>query len=726
MGFFESADPRLLLVSAAISLVAAYAVYEITDRLRAARTVSALPWLACGSIAVGMSFWGMQYIGMLAYGMPQHPHPSIEFLALSRLSAVGLAAIALSVAAFSALTTRARSIATFIIGCGLVAVHFTDILAAAPTSAQVQVNVPSIALTLVLSMASVAFALTILVRLRDQSGRPARRLRLIGALGLGGGIIVVHSVGMSALRTAVGGSVHLPSEPNEYLVAFVAIVSSTFALAAILAANVDRRIRVERDRSTTLEDLYARERRLAIAFQRALLPASLPSVAGVRFSTSYVPSTIDEGVGGDWFDAFELEDGRVALSIGDAAGNGTSAAIAMNIVRQSFRNAAEECHDPSEVMRRANRVLLRSGSASLVTAIFGFLDPISLELTYACAGHPPPIVADANGLVRTLPGSGAGIPIGIFNEYAVPTQTVVLAEKELIAFYTDGFIEHSRDIISGIALLGAALGAHVRRGDPDPARAIDAAIFGSKARTDDAAIMTIATLASPTTLDLQFPPRLTTAPRARAAVRRYLAGLSVPDDRTFDILVAVGEAVANGIEHAYTAIAADDSIRIRIAHTNSGAALKISIEDRGSWREPRPTSDRGRGIRLMRALADDFHLDEGPAGTRVRMIFSLWDGRQSAAVSVGDPNAGEIDSSRDRDIVEQSVDCSSAHRPMEIKTLGVAAFQFEQRTRLDGGLDALGDDIDVVEVGQLNHHAHDRRAAEHAVGTLDERAIDLK
>ncbi len=151
--------------------------------------------------------------------------------------------------------------------------------------------------------------------------------------------------------------------------------------------------------------LYERERTTADALQRAMLPSALPLLPDIRFSASYSAASESQRVGGDFYDAFELPDGRVALTIGDVTGHGLEAAVIMGEIRQALRAASFESAEPSAILDRASRLLIASGRSVFVTAIVGVLDPVTGRFAYATAGHPPPLVDDGKEL-RRLPAPG--------------------------------------------------------------------------------------------------------------------------------------------------------------------------------------------------------------------------------------------------------------------------------------------------------------------------------
>ncbi len=121
---------------------------------------------------------------------------------------------------------------------------------------------------------------------------------------------------------------------------------------------------------------YAREHRVATSFQRAALDEDVPDVPGLRFSVLYHAAQSEASVGGDWYDAFRLPDGRVVLSVGDVAGSGLEAAVTMASVRQSIRTAVLINPDPKAVLDAVDRIVRAMGHNRFVTAFVGVLDPV--------------------------------------------------------------------------------------------------------------------------------------------------------------------------------------------------------------------------------------------------------------------------------------------------------------------------------------------------------------
>ena len=234
---------------------------------------------------------------------------------------------------------------------------------------------------------------------------------------------------------------------------------------------------------------YQNEHEVAAAFAKAMLPRELPRVEGVRLSRLYIPASTELRVGGDWFDAFALPSGLIGLSIGDVTGHGLDAAIVMGEMRQAIRSAAIESNAPSQVLDHADRVLAMNHPDAIATAGFGIYDPADRSLTYATAGHPPPLVARADGSVYEIIASG--LPLGLRSAGTCDSTAVSLDGGSLVCFYTDGLTEFDRNAIEGEKSLHAALAAQALAPARDPAEAIYHAVVHDGSHHDDTAILVL-------------------------------------------------------------------------------------------------------------------------------------------------------------------------------------------------------------------------------------------
>jgi PAS domain S-box-containing protein len=203
----------------------------------------------------------------------------------------------------------------------------------------------------------------------------------------------------------------------------------------------------------------AEEHRVKESLQRAVLPARLPSAAGVELAARYLPADMPSLVGGDWYDAFCLPDGGLAVATGDVVGHDLDAAATMGQVRNALRAYAFSDDHPAEVLARLNGLITGLGDSGLATALFGRLDSAQRTFRWSCGGHPQPLLIGAAG-VRLL-SSPAGPMLG-----AVPAARARYTDAhaavepyDVLVLYTDGLIERrDRDLDEGFAALARAAG----------------------------------------------------------------------------------------------------------------------------------------------------------------------------------------------------------------------------------------------------------------------------
>ena len=179
---------------------------------------------------------------------------------------------------------------------------------------------------------------------------------------------------------------------------------------------------------------------LAIALQRGMLPPDLPNVPGLHLAVRYAPACYGLNVGGDWYDAFPLPDGRVGLSIGDVQGHNIEAAAFMGQVRAGLRALAFVTGEPGELLARTNDLLLSLGSELFATCTFVRVDPATGVLESARAGHIPFVWATADGKSGVVDDEG-GPPLGIQRGVEYPVARHRLTTGGLCVLLTDGVVE---------------------------------------------------------------------------------------------------------------------------------------------------------------------------------------------------------------------------------------------------------------------------------------------
>jgi anti-sigma regulatory factor (Ser/Thr protein kinase) len=373
--------------------------------------------------------------------------------------------------------------------------------------------------------------------------------------------------------------------------------------------------------AATLDSAHARarEHRAADALQRALLPERLPTGADYAFNAAYLPAMTEAVVGGDWYDAFVLPDGRIALSIGDVAGHGLSAATTMGEVRHALRASALDPRSPAAILERANAIINMRPDPVMVTAIFGIFDPATSLLTYATAGHPAPILGFRDGWCASLPA--AGVPLGIGTRFESFDWTFTIAPGSLVVFFTDGLLEHGRDVIAGEARILGAVSSEALSPTANPASSLHDRVFGDQRNADDVATLTLVvpdrTASGP--LDVTCSAIPLAAPLVRHLLIDYARRNALSEDKRFELITAVGEAVANAAEHAYTGAPG----LVHVAVNRDREALRVVVEDAGRWKPTVRREERGRGLRLMRALSSGLQIQSDANGTSVRFRIPI-------------------------------------------------------------------------------------------------------
>src|SRR5215207_129387 len=176
--------------------------------------------------------------------------------------------------------------------------------------------------------------------------------------------------------------------------------------------------------------------RVARSIQQASLPKEVPELEGWHISPFYRPA---REVGGDFYDFFELEDGRLGIVVGDATGHGVPAALVMASARSMLRALAQASDSPGDVLRRVNDPLATAIPANMfVTCFYAILDPESGSLTYANAGHDLPYLY-RNSAAEEL--RARGMPLGLMPGMGYEEKQTILKAGEAALLYSDGLVE---------------------------------------------------------------------------------------------------------------------------------------------------------------------------------------------------------------------------------------------------------------------------------------------
>lgn len=400
------------------------------------------------------------------------------------------------------------------------------------------------------------------------------------------------------------------------------------------------------------QERVARELELAAEIQRSLLPG-VPREDYPVSGLNYPARTVS----GDFYDFFELEDGRICFNLGDVSGKGMNAALMMAKTASLYRCLGKDIHDPGKLLARINEEVCETAARGMfVTMVGGIYDPQSGRVRLANAGHEPPLLHGADGDFIELPAEAPplGISPDLVGPEGYPEEEFDLQGGALYVF-TDGVTE-------GYTADGSELGAEgVRKllaaGKNDPIGQRLAVITEAINRTGEAlrddltligvdgrgAIGAAAEIAGAETGDapevqelaslkiISSPDRLKLV-RDLVAVTADMAGCSTEVSR--DLVIAVDEALQNVIRHAYQG-APDGEIRIAVGRTEE--SLIIAIHDRAPTIDPSTVKPRdledirpgGLGTHFISEVMDEVDFlvppeEDGESGGNVlRMVKKI-------------------------------------------------------------------------------------------------------
>jgi anti-sigma regulatory factor (Ser/Thr protein kinase) len=351
---------------------------------------------------------------------------------------------------------------------------------------------------------------------------------------------------------------------------------------------------------------------IAETLQRSLLPRNLPRLPGLSMAAWYLPAAEESAVGGDWYDVIELGHRRLGLTIGDVAGHGMAAATYMGQLRSAVRAFALDVDDPAELLKKLARFADQEHSR-MATVIYATLNLDTWVVDFARAGHPYPLLIRP-GAEPTFLTEAGGPPLGTGVVFDYEQQRVTLGPAETLLLYTDGLIERRGQTLSEgeAALVKAAKEA------PDEPELMCRTIIQGFTEgidiPDDIAVLAIRAVGLHDRLDVEVPAEADQLATVRHLIRRWVTAKGGTDDDCAAFAIAVTEACANSVEHAYGP--GDATIDLRAELTDAEAT--VTIRDRGGWREPRG-GDRGRGIPVMKEFMDDVDIESGEQGTTVAM-----------------------------------------------------------------------------------------------------------
>ena len=371
--------------------------------------------------------------------------------------------------------------------------------------------------------------------------------------------------------------------------------------------EVDVLVEIGRHAAVAMENavVLERERRIAETLQDSLLPPSLPDLPGLRFDAVYLPGAAEAEVGGDWYDAFVLENGSIVVSAGDVTGRGPDAAVIMGKVRHLLSIAPSYESDPSRILDVVESVLTRRYPTAMVTAFLGLIDAQRQSIRFANAGHPPPLLRRTTGIEEL---KNDGLPIGLRRE-AEPSQstTVDLRNAQMLVLYTDGLVEATHDVLAGYQRVHDVVSTDALLHTHSPAHFIEQSCLAERP-DDDVAVLTLQFDAS---LRWSFDAENARAAQdARGQFVRYLRKNAAPGGDISMAELVFGELIGNVVRHA------PGSIEIDLDWADEYPVLHVL--DRGPHFDVSSTlpdnvlSESGRGLFIVNALTRSLRIEHIP------------------------------------------------------------------------------------------------------------------
>jgi CheY-like chemotaxis protein/anti-sigma regulatory factor (Ser/Thr protein kinase) len=371
-----------------------------------------------------------------------------------------------------------------------------------------------------------------------------------------------------------------------------------------------------------------REHRIAVDFQDHLLDLDHGSTAAV-VAAVYQPGGEAMRVGGDWYLVVPLEhQGQVAISVGDVVGHGLPAAIAMSRLRAAVAASALTDADPGAVLTSLDRYAATVPGARCATVSYAVIDSETgdgtARISYSCAGHPYPLLVTPDQPPVFL-SAGRRVPVAAW-ETPLEQNTAVheLAPGSVILLYTDGLIERPGETLDeGFARLQGAAAYRADLPVGDLCDELLERMAPPGGYTDDVVVLALRPChSSARSFATAVPASLDYIAEARHRLRDWISGVDVAPQRASDILLAIGEAVTNAIEHGS---GGDATKTVSIEAFVRGHTVTATISDAGQWSGDSSASQRslqrGRGLTMINGLADDVKTSRTPGGTRITLSF---------------------------------------------------------------------------------------------------------
>lgn len=423
---------------------------------------------------------------------------------------------------------------------------------------------------------------------------------------------------------------------------------ATQAAPAVRVAQLARQQQAEARERERLEQ----ELQVARLIQQTLLPQELPDVPGYEVAAYYQPA---REVGGDFYDFYYFDDGRIGFIIGDVTDKGVPAALVMATTRTLLRAAAERLADPGLVLERVNDLLYPDIPPRMfVTCLYAVLDPKTGHLQYANAGHDLPYCRRKDGVDELR---ATGMPLGLMPGMTYEEKELIVAPGETVLFYSDGLAEahDPQGEMFGFPRLQALMAEHPGGAtlvnylldkladftQPDWEQEDDVTLMTLQRRVEIQAESSIngrqpVTLSWERIAELEIASQPGNERQALEQVSTSLQELEIPAGWLEKLKTAVAEATMNAMEHGNQY---QEDVPVQIEVLKSDKAVAVRITDQGGGQLlPQPDipdleaklageqSPRGWGLYLIQNMVDELKIDFTETHHTMELVFYLREG----------------------------------------------------------------------------------------------------
>jgi serine phosphatase RsbU (regulator of sigma subunit)/anti-sigma regulatory factor (Ser/Thr protein kinase) len=394
------------------------------------------------------------------------------------------------------------------------------------------------------------------------------------------------------------------------------------ALADHLGVAFDNLETMER-----LAALQAVQREIVHQLQEAVQPPAVDAEAA-ELGVHYVSADPSSPTGGDLYDWLVLPGGDLHLAIVDVMGKGVGATKEAVSVCHALRLLTLDGCPMEDLVARADTLTTAQSPDLVATVMVARYRPGDGHLRLAGGGHPPALVISADGDVRQV--HAPGIPIGYPGAGTTQVVSLTLARQDTLVLYTDGLIEATKDILTGLERITAAAAETARYPAPHLARALVERSLSGAMRRDDSLALVLRRRVPPGTdskpplgaFEYRFSPSLATVPLARHLFGDWLEHLKLDEPERADLLLVASELCSNAVRHAsgkpgalaVRAWAEADAVVVEVEDDGAGMELSHRAED------PDLESETGRGLYVVRALSDELSVRRLDERTIVRAV----------------------------------------------------------------------------------------------------------